>query len=119
MAVYWGLPSGEVKGRGGSGRPQVILTLELASYLLALRTRIDHIKLPMSQPTIKRLRARLGLNSRTDRADWWQAHLADLQVLAPKQFAEKYLMSPSAVYSARSRLLPPPPCGMDDPDAQS
>ena len=106
-----GWPVGLPRGRGGSGGVRVILTRELAAYLEAHRMTPGAMALPCGRGAIKRLRALLGMDWRTDNETWWLDRLDDLADLSGVEFARRHGVSSAAVSHAHkacfgSRLRP-------------
>jgi len=94
-----GWPADEPRGQGGRG-VAVILTVELAQYLL--QTRLRDVDLPIGRTPIKRLRRELEIRWSWD--DWWSARAADLMDMTLEQFCSRHGCSIGAASQRRARL---------------
>ena len=93
FSVYLGRPFDSPRGY-----KTVILTKDLAEYLLAARQLgLKDIDLPIGKTPLKALRKELGVSWLKEREMWWREKEAELQTLTLEQFATKYNVSPSAV----------------------
>lgn len=92
FSIYLGRPFDSPRGY-----KTVILTKELAEYLLAARQlRPKDIDLPIGKTPLKVLRKELGVSWFKEREAWWRDKEAELQTLTLEQFAAKYSVSPAA-----------------------
>ncbi len=105
--VQMGWPHGDIRGRGGSGGPRVVLTAPLAAYLEVMRERPVRIALPIGRGAVKRLRRLLGHHAQIDRAAWWEARADDLAEMTIERFAARHEVSVGAVVQARHALFGP------------
>ncbi len=94
-----GWPHGEPRGQGGRG-VAVILTVELARYLIDTRPR--EIDLPIGLTAAKRLRRVLGVSWSWD--DWWQARSGDLLSMTLEAFAARHGCSTGAASQRRKEM---------------
>lgn len=106
-SLMLGWPVGLPRGRGGSGGVRVILTRELAAYLEAHRMAPGAMALPCGRGVIKRLRALLGMDWRTDNEAWWLDRLDDLADLSGVEFARRHGVSSAAVSHAHKACFGP------------
>ncbi|MBU0602723.1 MAG: hypothetical protein KKD25_10035 [Gammaproteobacteria bacterium] len=97
--VMIGWPHGEPRGQGGRG-VAVILTVELARYLIDTRPR--EIDLPIGLTAAKRLRRVLGVSWSWD--DWWQARSGDLLSMTLEAFAARHGCSTGAASQRRKEM---------------
>jgi hypothetical protein len=97
--VLVGWPKGEPRGRGGRG-VATILTVELAQYLTATRSR--DVELPIGGTTVKRLRTKVGLRWSWD--DWWAAREVDLLTMTLECFCATHGCSIGATSQRRTKL---------------
>lgn len=98
--VYLGRPAGEPGPAGAT----VILTRDLADYLLAHRRgRLDSLALPIGTGAIKALRSRLGINRQADAQQWWGERADDLRTLTLTEFAARHRVSLAAASREHSR----------------
>lgn len=101
--VLLGWPRGVSRGRGGGG-VRVILTPELADYLVAHRHAPGAMDLPIGRNAIKRLRTILGHHWREDRPEWWAERREDLARLTLEEFCARHGVSQGAASQWRARL---------------
>lgn len=98
--VYLGRPVGEPGPAGAT----VILTRDLADYILShRRDRIDSLALPIGTGAIKALRCRLGINRQADARHWWDSRADDLRTLTLTEFASRHGVSIAAASREHSR----------------
>ena len=97
--LHIGWPKGEPRGRGCGG-PKVILTVELAQYLTAIRPR--EVDLPIGGTTVKVLRNAIGLRWSWD--EWWAARSDDLMSLTLECFSNKHGCSTGAASQRRTAI---------------
>lgn len=95
LALGW--PVGMI----GPGNPRVVMTVELAEYMLGIERPRD-IALPISRTTVKALRADLGL--RFDWDLWWAPRADDLATMTLEAFCTKHRCSMGAASQRRRSL---------------
>jgi hypothetical protein len=78
-------------------RATTILTPELRDHLSATVAIPSAVDLPLSPPTVNRLRRMLGLTWREHRRQWWEEREEDLHTLTEDEFAAKHGVTQSAV----------------------
>ncbi len=86
FSLLFGWPFGVPRGRGGSGGPALIPTVELVAHMEIYRANPGAIDLPCAKGPITRLRALLGHHRYGDRAKWWEDRIGDLMRLSGRKF---------------------------------
>lgn len=104
--IHIGWPQGQPRGKGCGG-PKVVLTVDLAMYLTAIRPR--DVDLPISNTTAKILRNTLGVRWSWD--DWWGTRKADLLTMTLVNFCKKYGCSTGA--ASQRRAIAKSDCNLD------
>ena len=106
MAFGWPIDLVPGPGRPSPSRPAAILTRPLARYLKAT-PRAGDIDLPVSVHVQVRFRKLLGVDRSTTTAAWWRKHIAELERIGDRAFAEKYGLHTVSVGNKRRELIGP------------
>jgi hypothetical protein len=89
-----------------SGKPRLITTPALAAYFAVHRTDPHaNFDLPVSPPTVRRVRRDLGFHFFRDRRAAWQQRADELKTLTSHEFAHKYDVDFKQVHEWRFLIL--------------
>ena len=102
--ILLGWPKTIPRGRRGPGAPRVIITKPLRTYLL--RTKKPHSKtgLPLSLPTIRRLKRLLDWDVDRAKLTWFHQRIEELFELTIEEFVSKYSLDSHEAILFKSRL---------------
>jgi hypothetical protein len=102
--VLLGWPKTIPRGRRGPGAPRVIITKPLRAYLQRVKKAPSKIRLPLSLPTIRRLKRLLELDVDGVKSSWFHERIEDLFELTIEEFATKYTLDSREVTRFKTRI---------------
>lgn len=108
LGLEWhrGWPHGHPRGRGLTGKAQVIITAEIQAFLAANPRNIFKrlAEFPVCKTTLQRLRRELGIDRESATRDWWESRIGDLIAMANVDFAARHTVSTDSVAIWRGKL---------------